>query len=113
MEIIRTRRSHPARKSRSTLRSNPYGGYTGRLTHGRNGIPTSRRRSLPDRIAVGTVFRWETAVMEIPSTIGVVVPLKKLAWSGETGSVLGIHVWTFTATTEGTHVRTEESWEGP
>ena len=44
-------------------------------------------------IAVGTVFRWETAGMEIPSTIGEVVPLKKLAWSGETGGILGIHVW--------------------
>jgi len=26
--------------------------------------------------------------------------------------VLGVHVWNFSATTEGTHVRTEESWEG-
>jgi hypothetical protein len=41
------------------------------------------------------------------------VPLKKLAWSGETRGILGIHVWTFWATTEGTHIRTEESWEGP
>ena len=51
--------------------------------------------------------------MEIPWTIGEVVPLKKLAWSGETGGILGIHVWNFWATADGTHVRTEESWEGP
>jgi hypothetical protein len=50
--------------------------------------------------------------MAIPSTIGEVTPLRKLAWSGETGGILGIHVWNFWATPEGTHVRTEESWEG-
>jgi hypothetical protein len=50
--------------------------------------------------------------MTIPSTIGEVVPLRKLAWSGETGCILGVHVWNFSATPEGTHVRTEESWEG-
>jgi hypothetical protein len=64
-------------------------------------------------IAVGTVFHWETAGMAIPSTIGEVVPLKKLAWRGETGGILGIHVWNFWTTAESTHVRTEESWEGP
>jgi len=51
-------------------------------------------------------FRRETAGMEIPSTIGEVVPLKKLAWSGETGGILGIHVWNFWANSEGTRVRT-------
>jgi hypothetical protein len=45
--------------------------------------------------------------------IGEVVPLKKLAWSGETEGILGIHVWNFWTTAEGTQVRTEESWEGP
>jgi hypothetical protein len=50
--------------------------------------------------------------MAIPSTIGEVVPLTKLAWSGETGGILGVHVWNFSATPEGTHVGTEESWEG-
>ena len=63
-------------------------------------------------IAVGTVIHWETAGMAIPSAIGEVVPLKKIAWDGETGGILGIHVWTFLPTAEGAHVRTEESWEG-
>jgi hypothetical protein len=74
--------------------------------------PDIAKAHLIGPIAVGTVFRWETAGMEIPSTIGEVVHLKKLAWSGETGGILGIHIWNFWATTEGTHVRTEESWEG-
>ena len=64
-------------------------------------------------IAVGTIFRWETAGMAIPSTKGEVVPLGKLAWSGETGGILGIHVWNFWATAEDTQVLMEESWEGP
>ncbi len=50
--------------------------------------------------------------MAIPSTVGEVVPLRKLAWSGETRGILGVHVWNFSATPEGTNVRTEESWEG-
>jgi hypothetical protein len=74
--------------------------------------PDIAKAHLIGPIAVGTVFRWETAGMEILSTIGEVVHLKKLAWSGETGGILGIHIWNFWATMEGTHVRTEESWEG-
>jgi hypothetical protein len=52
--------------------------------------PDIAKAHLIGPIAVGTVFRWETAGMEIPSTIGEVVHLKKLAWSGETGGILGI-----------------------
>lgn len=74
--------------------------------------PDIAKATLTGPIAVGTVFHWETAGMGIPSAIGEVVPLRKLAWSGETGGILGIHVWNFSATPEGTHVRTEESWEG-
>ncbi len=70
------------------------------------------KANLTGPIALGTVFHWETAGMAIPSTIGEVVPFKKLAWSGETGGILGVHVWNFSATAEGTRVRTEESWEG-
>jgi uncharacterized protein YndB with AHSA1/START domain len=75
--------------------------------------PDIAKAELTGPIAVGTLFRWETAGMQIPSTIGEVVPLEKIAWSGETAGILGIHIWRFWATAEGTHVRTEESWEGP
>jgi hypothetical protein len=74
--------------------------------------PDIATATLTGSIAVGTVFHWETAGMAIPSTIGEVVALRKIAWSGETGGILGIHVWNFSAAAEGTHVRTEESWEG-
>jgi uncharacterized protein YndB with AHSA1/START domain len=74
--------------------------------------PDIAKANLTGPITVGTVFYWEIAGMAIPSTIGEVVPLRKLAWDGETGGILGIHVWDFQTTAEGTHVRTEESWEG-
>lgn len=57
--------------------------------------PDITKANLTGPIAVGTVFHWETAGMAIPSTIGEVVPLRKLAWSGETGGILGVHVWDF------------------
>lgn len=74
--------------------------------------PDIVRAELTGPIAVGTVFNWETAGLSISSTIAEVVPPQKIAWSGETGGILGIHVWTFESNGEGTRVRTEESWEG-
>jgi uncharacterized protein YndB with AHSA1/START domain len=71
------------------------------------------RAALNGPVATGTVFHWETLGLAISSTIGEVVPLRKLAWSGVAGDVLGIHVWTFSSDKEGTHVFTEESLEGP
>ena len=73
--------------------------------------PDIAKAAVTGPIEVGTVFHWETAGM-IPSTIGEVVALRKIAWSGETGGILGIHGWNFSASADGTHVRTEESWEG-
>jgi uncharacterized protein YndB with AHSA1/START domain len=74
--------------------------------------PDIAKATLTGPIAVGTVFHRETAGMAIPSTIGEVVAPRKLAWGGETGGILGVHVWNFSASAEGTHVRTEESWAG-
>jgi uncharacterized protein YndB with AHSA1/START domain len=74
--------------------------------------PDIPKATVAGPIAVGTVIHWETSGMVIPSTIGEVVPLKRIGWSGETNGILGIHVWTFSAAAEGSHVRTEESWEG-
>jgi hypothetical protein len=68
--------------------------------------PDIAKANLTGPIAVGTVFRWGNR------PIGAVVPLRKLAWSGETGGILAVHVWNFSATPGGTHVHTEESWEG-
>jgi hypothetical protein len=74
--------------------------------------PEIAKANLTGPMAVGAVFHWETAGMAIPSTLGEVVPLRKLASSGGTGRILGVHVRNFSVTPEGTHVRMEESWEG-
>jgi uncharacterized protein YndB with AHSA1/START domain len=71
------------------------------------------RASLTGPLAVGAVFRWETAGLVISSAIGELEPLKRIGWSGKAGDILGIHVWTLTPTSAGTRVHTEESWEGP
>jgi hypothetical protein len=77
-----------------------------------NWNPDIRRAELTGPLAAGTVFHWETAGLAISSTLGEIVPLEKLAWSGGTGGILAIHVWIFSADAAGTEVRTEESWEG-
>jgi uncharacterized protein YndB with AHSA1/START domain len=63
-------------------------------------------------LAVNTVFHWETAGLSIASTIGELIPGQRIGWSGDSGGILGIHVWTLWRTPDGTRVRTEESWEG-
>ncbi|QRN99645.1 SRPBCC family protein [Archangium violaceum] len=66
-------------------------------------------------VAVGSTFRWTTAGLAIVSTIGEVVPGKRLAWSGDTHGIFGIHVWTLDpgdSTGRTTLVRTVESWSG-
>ncbi|WP_158502422.1 SRPBCC family protein [Vitiosangium sp. GDMCC 1.1324] len=70
---------------------------------------------LDGAVAVGSTFRWTTAGLAIVSTIGEVVPGKRLGWSGDTGGISGIHVWTLEPgdpTGQTTLVRTVESWNG-
>ncbi|WNG41500.1 Shy6-polyketide cyclase [Archangium violaceum] len=70
---------------------------------------------LDGAVAVGATFRWTTAGLAIVSTIGEVVPGKRLGWSGDTDGIFGIHVWTLEPgdpTGRTTLVRTVESWSG-
>lgn len=67
---------------------------------------------LDDPLAVGSVFRWTTAGMDIASTIGELVPQQRIAWSGLAQGIMGIHVWNLSSADSGTLVQTEESWEG-
>jgi hypothetical protein len=71
------------------------------------------RAELNGPFAEGATFRWETAGLSIVSTIAEVVPFRRLAWSGPSAGITGIHVWTFTELENGVLVRTEESWDGP
>ena len=64
-------------------------------------------------LAVGTVFRWSTAGLDdITSTIGEVIPERRIAWSGPAQGITAVHVWTFTPVQDGVLVKTEESWDG-
>jgi hypothetical protein len=50
--------------------------------------------------------------MNIASTIGELVPQQRIAWSGPSHGIMGIHVWHFSAVEDGVLVQTEESWDG-
>lgn len=64
-------------------------------------------------VAVGSVFHWDTAGLAgIDSTIGEVIPQRRIAWSGPSHGIMGTHVWHFTPVAEGVLVQTEESWAG-
>ena len=67
-------------------------------------------------LAPGVVFRWQTAGLDITSTVAQVDAPHRIVWGGPADGITGVHVWTFTPVdTEsgpGVLVRTEESWDG-
>jgi len=78
---------------------------------GRIGTQTSESPS-NSTARSGTVFNWETGGFAISTKMTEVTPPERLAWSGEANGILTIHVWTLAQSQEGTHVSTEQSWEG-
>lgn len=70
------------------------------------------RAALDGPIAVGSAIHWATAGMDIVSTIGELIPHRRLVWSGTSNGIVGIHHWQFTPVEGGTLVQTEESWAG-
>lgn len=63
-------------------------------------------------LAVGAVFGWQTAGLDITSTVAQFDSPRRVVWGGPAHGITGIHVWTFTPTADGVLVRTEESWDG-
>jgi uncharacterized protein YndB with AHSA1/START domain len=63
-------------------------------------------------LAVGSVFRWQTAGLDITSTVEEVDAPRRIVWGGPAQGIVAIHVWTLEAQEDGVLVRTEESWEG-
>ena len=61
---------------------------------------------------VGSTFRWQTAGLDITSTVQEVEPLRRIVWGGPAQGIVAIHVWTFEQQAGGVLVRTDESWEG-
>ncbi|MGW6918730.1 SRPBCC family protein [Kitasatospora sp. NPDC054939] len=70
------------------------------------------RTAVTGPLAAGTAFRWRTHGLDIASTVGEVVPQRRIVWGGPAHGIDGVHVWTFEESAEGVIVRTEESWSG-
>ncbi|MEU2379067.1 SRPBCC family protein [Streptomyces misionensis] len=69
-------------------------------------------KDTPGRLRPGSVFRWSTEGLNITSTVKQVDYGKRLAWGGPAQGITAVHVWTFTPTSGGVLVHTEESWTG-
>jgi len=63
-------------------------------------------------LEVGSVFRWQTAGLDITSTVEEVDPPHRIVWGGPAQGIVAVHVWTLEPQEDGVLVRTEESWEG-
>ena len=63
-------------------------------------------------LAPGVSFRWHTAGLSILSTVHALAERERILWGGTVAGITGLHEWTFTETTEGVRVATEESWSG-
>jgi uncharacterized protein YndB with AHSA1/START domain len=63
-------------------------------------------------LAVGSVFRWQTAGLDITSTVEEVEAPRRIVWGGPAQGIVAVHVWTLDEQDDGVLVRTAESWEG-
>jgi uncharacterized protein YndB with AHSA1/START domain len=63
-------------------------------------------------LSVGSVFRWQTAGLDITSTVEQVDAPRRIVWGGPAQDIVAVHVWTLAEQEDGVLVRTEESWEG-
>jgi len=67
---------------------------------------------LEGELAVGTVFRWKAAGLNITSTIQVLEPQRQIGWTGNSLGMRAVHMWRFEPQGDSTHVITEESLSG-
>jgi uncharacterized protein YndB with AHSA1/START domain len=63
-------------------------------------------------LAVGSVFRWQTAGLHITSTVEEVDAPHRIVWGGPAQGIVAVHVWMLDTQDDGVLVRTAESWEG-
>ncbi len=63
-------------------------------------------------LAVGSVFRWQTAGLDITSTVGQIDPPHRIVWGGSAQGITAVHFWSLEPKADGVLVRTEESWAG-
>lgn len=60
----------------------------------------------------GSTFTWKSGPGSITSTLNVVEPFRRVAWTGKAMGTRAIHVWRLEPTGEDTRVVTEESMDG-
>lgn len=60
----------------------------------------------------GTEFVWKSGPGTIRSTIGEIIPQKKMGWTGTTMGIRATHIWRLQPSKKGTLVTTEEAWDG-
>jgi uncharacterized protein YndB with AHSA1/START domain len=63
-------------------------------------------------LAPGSVFRWQTAGLDITSTVEEVDAPHRIVWGGPAQGIVAVHVWTFEERDAHVLVRTAESWQG-
>ena len=71
-----------------------------------------RSVSIESSVAKGTAFRWKAGRWKITSVIQNVKKARLLAWTGRMMGISAVHAWHLEPAGAGTHVVTEESWQG-
>jgi len=74
--------------------------------------PDVTSAELPDGLAVGHVFRWKAAGLNITSTIQELETNSRIGWTGKSLGMQAVHRWKLEAIERGTRVTTEESLNG-
>lgn len=74
--------------------------------------PDVDRAEADGPLAVGSVFRWQTAGLDITSTVEEVDAPRRIVWGGPAQGITAVHVWTFDEQAGGVRVSTAESWQG-
>lgn len=72
-------------------------------------ITAAELKGPPDQ---GSTFTWKSGPGSITSTLSVVEPHRRVAWTGKAMGTRAIHVWRLEPSSDGTRVVTEESMEG-
>ncbi|MPZ98199.1 MAG: polyketide cyclase [Dehalococcoidia bacterium] len=74
--------------------------------------PDVRAASMEGSLAPGTAFRWKAGPGTITSVLRHVEEPREVGWTGRTYGIRAVHVYRLEPSGEGTHVTSEESWEG-
>ena len=74
--------------------------------------PDVKEASIEGAVAPGTEFRWKAGPGTIASALQQVDRPRLVSWTGRTFGVNAFHVWRLEPTDGGTHVRTEETFDG-